>query len=281
MPELRESGLAWMVLAQLLFAAMNICTRLGSARLPWPEVASARFLIGALLAAGVAAGRGTSLQIIDQPGAWRRSIFGALSAVGAFYTLSSPRIAIGDAATLTATAPIFVALLSGALLNEPVGRRVWFAVALGFSGVLALVRPSFALALPVAVVATAGSFFYALAMIWLRRIGPAESPEAVVLHFSLVALAVMVLLALPQGRWPEARSDFYLLGAGLGGGGAQLAMTRAYSLHRAAPVTALSSLGVVFTYLLAAVVFAERPTEWQIGGALLVIAAGVVVSLRR
>jgi hypothetical protein len=68
-----------MVLAQLLFAGMNICTRLGSTRVPWPEVASARFLIGALLAGGVAAARGTSLQIIDQPGAWRRSIFGALA----------------------------------------------------------------------------------------------------------------------------------------------------------------------------------------------------------
>ncbi|HEY7636434.1 MAG TPA: DMT family transporter [Gemmatimonadales bacterium] len=277
----RESGLGWMVLAQFLFAAMNICTRLGSFRVPWAQVACARFLVGALLAGGVAAARKTSLQIIDQPGAWRRSIFGALSAVGAFYTLSSPRIAIGDAATLTATAPIFVALLSGMLLAEPVGSRVWLAVALGFTGVLALVRPSFALALPVALIATAGSFFYALAMIWLRKIGPGESHEAVVLHFSLVAFGVMVLLTLPRWTWPDPRSQLFLLGAGLGGGGAQLAMTRAYSLHRAAPVTALSSLGVVFTYLLAAVVFAERPTSWQIGGALLVIAAGAVVSLRQ
>jgi drug/metabolite transporter (DMT)-like permease len=158
---------------------------------------------------------------------------------------------------------------------------VWLAVALGFAGVLVLVRPSFTLALPVAAIATVGSFFYALAMIWLRKIGPAESHEAVVLHFSLVAFGVMLLLALPQWRWPDVRSDLFLLGAGLGGGGAQLAMTRAYALHRAAPVTALSSLGVVFTYLLAAAVFAERPTEWQIGGALLVIVAGVVVSLRR
>jgi len=280
-PRLRTSGLAWMVLAQLLFAGMNICTRLGSIRVPWPEVASARFLLGAVLAAGVAAIRGTSLQIIDQPGAWRRSIFGALSAVGAFYTLSSQRIAIGDAATLTATAPIFVALLSGPLLDEPVGRRVWLAVALGFTGILALVRPSFALALPVALIATTGSFFYALAMIWLRKIGPGESHEAVVLHFSLVAFGVMLLLALPHWRWPDARSACFLLGAGIGGGGAQLAMTRAYSLHRAAPVTALSTLGVVFTYLFAAGVFAERPTGWQIGGALLVIAAGAVVSLRQ
>jgi drug/metabolite transporter (DMT)-like permease len=122
-----------------------------------------------------------------------------------------------------------------------------------------------------------GAFFYALAMIWLRKIGPGESHEAVVLHFSLVAFGTMMVLAIPSWTWPDARSGAYLLGAGLGGGGAQLAMTRAYSLQRAMPVTALSYLGAVFTYLLALPLFGERPVAWQIGGALLVLAATAVV----
>ena len=45
-------------------------------------------------------------------------------------------------------------------------------------------RPSFALAGPVAVIATVGAMFWALAMIWVRKMGPGESHEAVVLHFS-------------------------------------------------------------------------------------------------
>ena len=90
---------------------------------------------------------------------------------------------MGDAATLGATTPIFVALLSGPLLGERVGRHVALAVGLAFAGVILLVRPAFAIAWPVALVATLGAFFYALAMIWLRRIGPGESHEAIVLHF--------------------------------------------------------------------------------------------------
>jgi drug/metabolite transporter (DMT)-like permease len=267
-----------MVLAQLCFAGMNVCTRLGAAHLPWAEIAAARFLIGALIAVGIAAVRGTSLRVTDRPGTWRRSIFGTLSAIGTFYALSSTRIGLGDAATLSATAPIFVALLSGPLLGERVGRHLWLAVALAFTGIVALLRPSFDVAAPVALVATVGAVFYALAMIWLRKIGPGESHEAVVLHFSLTGCVTMVALALPQWTWPDLEGGLYLLGAGLGGGGAQLAMTRAYSLHRAAPVTALSNLGVVFTYLLALVVFAGRPTGWQVAGSLLVIAATVLVS---
>jgi drug/metabolite transporter (DMT)-like permease len=266
-----------MVLAQLCFAGMNVCTRLGAARLPWAEVAAARFLIGALIAAALAAARGVSLRVTDRPGTWRRSIFGTISAVGTFYALGSTRIGLGDAATLSATAPNFVALLSSPLLGERVGRRVWLAVALAFAGIAVLLRPSFEIAAPVAVVATVGAFFYALAMIWLRKIGPGESHEAVVLHFSLVGCATMVALAVPRWTWPDLESGMYLLGTGLGGGGAQLAMTRAYSLHRAAPVTALSNLGIVFTYLLALLVFPSRPTGWQIAGSLLVIAATVLV----
>jgi drug/metabolite transporter (DMT)-like permease len=271
------AGLGWMVLAQLCFAAMNVFTRLGSRHLPWPEIAAARFLVGALIAVGLAAARGKSLAVTDRGGTWRRSIYGTISALGTFFALSSPRVAIGDAATLGATAPIFVAALSGRLLNERVGRRLWIAIALTFLGIVLLLRPSFTTAAPVAAIATGGAFFYALAMIWLRRIGPAESHEAVVLHFSLVALATMLLLALPSWTWPDARSGLYLLGAGLGGGGAQLAMTRAYSLHRAAPVTALSTLGVVFTWLLALPLFPERPTAWQLAGTLLVLAATVLI----
>jgi drug/metabolite transporter (DMT)-like permease len=118
-------------------------------------------------------------------------------------------------------------------------------------------------------------------MIWLRKIGPGESHEAIVLHFSLVASAAMLALSLPVWQWPDGHNAGFLLGAGLAGGGAQIAMTRAYSLARAAPVTALSGLSIVFTYLLALPVFGERPTIWQIAGSLLVIAGSMLLTSER
>ena len=101
------------------------------------------------------------------------------------------------------------------------------------------------------------------------------------LHFSLVGLLTMVVVALPVWRWPGWPEGLALLGAGLGGGGAQLAMTRAYSIQRAAPVSAVSNLGVVFTYLLAIPFFGELPSAWQIAGASLVIGATVLLAADR
>jgi drug/metabolite transporter (DMT)-like permease len=275
------SGLAWMVLAQFFFAGMNVCTRLGARTLPWSEIAAGRFLVGALIAVGLAWYRGSSLRIVDRPNAWRRSIYGTLAAMCTFYALASSRIALGDAATLGATAPIFVALLAPRLLGEPHDRRVALAVALGFAGILAVLRPTFQIVISVAAIATAGALFYALAMIWLRKIGPGESHEAVVLHFSLVALAALLVAAFPVWRWPGWSDGLFLLGAGIGGGGGQIAMTRAYSLRRAAPVTALSALGIVLTHLLAIPVFGDRPSGWQIAGSLLVIAASALLAFGR
>lgn len=274
-----HKGLGWMVLAQVFFAGMNVCTRLGARDLPWSEIAAARFLIGALIALAIAWLRSSSLRITDRPSTWRRSVYGTIAAMCTFYALGSSRIALGDAATLSATAPIFVALLSGPLLGERVGSRLALAIGLGFAGIVAVVRPSLGSEIPVAAIATAGAAFYALAMIWLRKIGPGESHEAVVLHFSLVALVSLILIGCPEWRWPGWGSGWFLLGAGLGGGGAQIAMTRAYALHRAAPVTALSGLGIVLTYLLAIPVFGDQPTGWQVAGSLLVIAASVLLTL--
>ena len=152
-----NSAIWWMLLAQVFFAGMNLCTRLGGRDLPWAEVGAARFLVGALMAGALAWYQGVSLGITDQRSAWRRSLFGALSALCTFYALASDRIALGDVATLGATAPIFVALLSAPLLGERVGRRVTIAIFLVFAGIVAVVGPSFGVAAPVAAVAIAGA----------------------------------------------------------------------------------------------------------------------------
>jgi drug/metabolite transporter (DMT)-like permease len=276
--EIVNSAVGWMLLAQVFFAGMNACTRLGGRDLPWAEVGAARFLVGALMAGALGWYQGSSLRITDRSSAWRRSIFGALSALCTFYALASNRMALGDVATLGATAPIFVAVLSRPLLGEHVGIRVAVAISLVFAGVVAVVGPSFGIAAPVAAVAMSGAVLYAFAMIWLRKMGPGETGPAVVLHFSTVGLCAMLAFAIPVWVWPDGRGALLLLGAGLTGGGAQIAMTRAYSLQRAAPLAALSGLGIVLTHLLAIPLFGEQPGPWQAAGSILVIAASLMLA---
>jgi drug/metabolite transporter (DMT)-like permease len=267
-----------MVVGQLMFTAMNIMSRLGGQGLPWSEVAGVRFVIGALVAMLIAQVQGNSLRTTNRTYTWLRSISGTLASLCFFYSITSPRIPLGDAITLGATAPIFVALLSVPLLGERVGPHVLVAVTLAFLGVIGVVQPTFHSALDVAVIATLGALGYGFAMIWLRKMGPNENSEGVALHFSVVAAVANMAIAIPVWKTPTPSGMFWLVGTGVTGGIGQVVMTRAFAMSRAAPLSVLGYLSIIFTYLLAIPIFGERSGAMQIGGAALVIGAGLILA---
>jgi drug/metabolite transporter (DMT)-like permease len=283
------AGIAWMALASALFAVMNLLVRLASARLPWAEVAAGRSLVGAVVVVLVARAQGARLVTHDRSLAWGRSLFGTGALLCGFFAMGWPGLPLGDAVTLAALSPVFIAALAPVLLGERGGRRVWVATPAAFLGVALVAGPSFtardAGAQLAAGVATLGALLTALAMIWLRRLGrgasgaPKESPEAIVVHFSLVAAAASSIFALRDPRAPDAAGVLLLAATGLAGGLAQLAMTRAYALERAARVGPVSYLGVVLSHLGGAALLGERVGPSQLAGAALVVGAGGVLAV--
>lgn len=278
------SGMLWMALASALFALMSVGARLASEHVPWPEVAASRALVGAATAIGVALARGASLRLDrrDRALAWARTLCGTVAMVCTFFTLGAPLLALGDVVTLGATSPIFVALLAPRLLGEKSSRGLWLATLGAFGGVALVAGPQLALAGHLALIATAGAVASALAMIWLRKLGAGgrhASPEAIATHFSLVAGAAMLALSIPGFKVPDATGALLLLGTGLSGGLAQLAMTRAYALDQAARVGTVGYLGIALSHVLGAIVLGEAPGPHQVAGATLVTAAGVGLAL--
>jgi drug/metabolite transporter (DMT)-like permease len=83
------------------------------------------------------------------------------------------------------------------------------------------------------------------------------------------------LVALPTLRAPDLGGLLLLLGTGASGAFAQIAMTRAYALDRAARVGVWNYLGVVLTHFAAIGILGEREDPIGLVGAALVIAAGV------
>ena len=279
--DLLRHGVAWILISETLFAIMRIATRWGASDLPGLEIGAVRFIGGALVALGMARARGASLAITDQRTAWLRSGFGTLNAAAVFYVLGSPRIAVGDVATLSATGPLFVAMLSFPLIRERVPRSVALGAAVGFAGVVVLVRPGFRTAGDLALIAVAGAFCYSIAMLSLRRLGPRETSEGIAFHVSLVAGVALLLASLPRFVMPTRRAVVPLVVSALAGGFAQVVMSRAYALDRAARLSAFAYAGVVITYALEGVVWGRLPGPHQWLGAALVCLAGIIVTSRR
>jgi drug/metabolite transporter (DMT)-like permease len=281
MKSLARSGLFWLALAELSFAIMRVATRAGAGNLPWAEIGAARFFGGALVAIASAKLNRKSLVVGDRKNAWLRSAFGTGGALTLFYALGSNKIAVGDATTLYATSPLWVAVLSGPLLGERVSRAVWGGVVLGFAGVAVLMGAHLSWTGPIGALVLLGGFSYALALLRLRRLGPHESSEAIALHMSLFAGTTLLIVALPHLRPVRAGAYWPLIAAAASGGFGQVFVGRAYARAQASRLAAFGYMGIVFTYILEVVLFARAPAWNQVLGSLMVIAAGVGVSLAK
>lgn len=273
-----HSGVAWLLVSEACYAVMRIATRAGAGELHWAEIAAARFLGGALVAVIAARAQGVSLRVNDSRNAWLRSLFGTGGALCLFHALGTQGISVGDATTLYATTPLWVAVLSAPLLGERVPLAVWGGVALGFAGVATLLKAGFAWS-PTALLVLVGAVSYALAILRLRRLSGRESSEAIALHMSLTAGSIMLCIALPHLRPVPVHAYLPLLLSALSGGLGQVTVGRAYARGAAAQLAALGYAGVVFTYLMESVLLRRAPQPHQVLGACMVIVAGVAVAL--
>lgn len=280
-----------MATGAVLFALMNFFARLASTSASWMTVGAVRALLGALVAVAVARVRGASLVANDRRAIFWRSVFGTGAMVTTFYALSSRTLSLGDTVTLLNLTPVFLAILAPFFLRERTSAAVAVALMLALGGVVLILHPSFAWTngghtagpstLVTAGVAVLAAFLASIAMMLLRRVGPSETPEAIAVHFSLFAAATLGALALFDLRMPTLRDAGLMVAAGVCAGFAQLAMTRAYALERAARVSAMGYLAVVASALLGAAVLGERPTFAAAGGMVLVVAGGLVVTFTR
>jgi drug/metabolite transporter (DMT)-like permease len=185
--------------------------------------------------------------------------------------------------------PIFLTALSVPLLGERVGIRRWSAVFAGFVGVLIMVRPGSGVLEWKALTAIAGAFFYALAMVSIRRLSRSEPAGSIVFYFTLFAMAAG-LFTLPLAAllpdwigpwvWPDADGWAILIGIGLLGGTAQLTLTYAFKLAPVAVIAPFEYGSLVFGVVFGLLIWQEAPDRYILLGAALVIASGLYILYR-
>jgi len=268
-----------MTAGALAFAVMNALTR-GLRHLPWPMIACIRALFGLGAALAVARLRGVSLAVTDRATMWRRALAGSTSMLLTFYALT--HMPLADATALLNTTPVWITALAWVTLRERLSRRASAALALALVGVALVERPSLTGGALAGAAALGASAMSAVAMVSLRRLSR-ESPEAVVVRFSMVASAV---LAVATGLWRARYGPLPSLGAsdvaglvaiGLTGTAGQLVMTRAYALDKAGRVGAAGQVQLVFAVALDAAVFGRRPELAAAAGIALLLGAGALL----
>jgi drug/metabolite transporter (DMT)-like permease len=228
----------------------------------------------------IAAGPGFAAIKTARPGAHlTRTVIGMTGMALNFTTFLL--LPLAEATVLLFTVPIFATILSAVVLKEPVGRHRWGAVLLGFVGVLIVVQPGSA-TLPTAgvLVGLCAATAVSGVSITLRQIGRTESAITTVFWFTTASVIPLGLAMLVVGKAHDPVTFALLLGLGLTGGLAQIALTASLRLAPVSVVLPMDYSNLIWSALLGWLVFAAVPTPMLWLGAPLIVGSGLYIVYR-
>lgn len=190
-------------------------------------------------------------------------------------------VPVTEASALGFTAPIILVVLGALVLKEKVSPRRWVAVALGFAGMVAVVRPGGELFTWAAVMPVAAALTYALYQVMTRRIRGVANEWDVTLQGALAGV-VLLAPAMPF-LWRAPDMGAVLLTLVYAGVQTAALLCLAGGVRRA-EVSGLAPWHysrIVFALALDAMLFARIPGIWALAGCGLIAAGGLVLAWPR
>jgi drug/metabolite transporter (DMT)-like permease len=280
--ENRALGIGLRIGATTCFAFMAAMIKLGyEAGVSTPELVFYRFALGAPPLLVWMAWSGN-------PGAWRtqrplahltRAAIGLTAMVLAFSALYY--LPLAEATTIGFAAPLFAVALSALVLKEKVGRYRWSAVAVGFVGVLIVMRPA-GVNLPTfgLLLAVAAAFAVGCVTIAIRQIGRTEGTQTTVFWFTAISILLAGALMPFYAQSHAAQTWAILAGLGFFGGIAQLLLTASL---RFAPIPVIAPFDysqLLWAVLLGWAIWGTQPPPSTWAGAAVIIVSGLYTLYR-
>lgn len=199
----------------------------------------------------------------------------------AFNFLALRELRLDQTTTLQFLAPLMVALFAGPLLGEWVGWRRMTAIAVGFVGILIVIRPGVATFQPALIFALCSVLSYALFMLVTRYLSAFDPPEVTLFYSLLAGTYLAAPLAMVDWVWPTQPLVWLLLATmGLWAGLGHYIFILAYRLAPASTVAPFLYVQLLSMTALGYVVFGDVPDLWTLVGAAIVIASGVYLVYR-
>lgn len=215
-----------------------------------------------------------------------RGVVGTMAMVLGFAGLGY--LPLPEVTAIGYAAPLLTVVFAAMFLGEEVRAFRIAAVILGMVGVMIVLAPRLSIDPGAAGVAEAlgatlvlgGAVFAALAQVFVRKLVNTEQTSAIVFWFSVTATALS-LITLPFGWvWPTPTEAAILVSAGLLGGLGQILLTSSYREADASLVAPFDYASMIFALGIGYFVFSEVPTWPMLGGAALIMTAGILIIWR-
>lgn len=199
-----------------------------------------------------------------------------------FY-LSLGLMAFATATTISYSSGLFMTAFAVVLLGERVGVVRWFAVLIGFAGVVLVMGPGREAFTLVSFLPLGAAALYALTGVTARLIDE-DVPSALInLYSSGFAVLGSVVVALFFGGFStiQSASDFgWIVAMGGFGGIAVLLLIISFRMTDQSNLAAFSYFGIPMAFFFGWLFFDEAPVQDLFPGSILIVGGGVLIVLR-
>lgn len=274
------AGVALMLAVTVLSTAADAVMKAVAGRYEAPQVLFIAALAAVALTLAANAGRPRSRVLATgAPVAMAlRALTTVLAAVGFFYAFRL--LPFAEVFLYIGAMPLIAAALSGLVLDEPVGARVWAVLAVGFTGLLCLYPAQGGGPVSGHAFALLGSLSGTVSIVLSRRIGRTATHPLAQVFYPQALMALAMAAVLPWTARPVAWGDL-----GLIFGYAALVFAARWLtvvvLRQLPAWLALQLINLQFVWmvLVGGLVFEETTRPLVFVGATLIAAAGLVLAL--
>jgi drug/metabolite transporter (DMT)-like permease len=273
----RLIGMASMLIGVASFSLMDAALKLLTAHYPSAQVAALRGLaaLPVVFMWVLYAGGARQLLRARWPLHLIRGVLSVFMMITFAFALKE--LSLAKTYALFFVAPLLIAIFSIFMLGERVHRAQWLAIAIGFAGVLIVLRPDTGTAFgwvgTLAVLTTA--LCYALSSVLVKIIGRTDSTPAMMFWMTCMLAIGATALALPG--WQPIHQEHYLLILGIAITGAigQWGITEAFKRAPAASVAPLEYSGLAWVIMIDFAVWSVVPSWRTLAGAAVIIGSGL------
>jgi drug/metabolite transporter (DMT)-like permease len=277
----RLSAIGLMLCALICFSCLDASAKWLNQYVDPLQVAWARYM-GSVIVVGLFVNRFTSPGVMRTRRPWLqigRSVLLLLSTVLNFFALKYLQLA--EAISIQFAAPFLVALLAGPILGEWVGPRRLVAIAIGFLGVLIVMRPGFGGLHPAAFLSMGSAVCYAFYNVSTRMLASYDSSRTTMAYSGLAGVVGLTPVVPLIWASPPAPVGWVLMVAvGVLGAVGHWLLILAHARAPAAILSPFIYSQIVWMLALGYLVFGQLPDGWTFLGAGVVICSGLYLLYR-
>ena len=213
-----------------------------------------------------------------------------------FFFLGLASLPIAETVALFFTAPLFICLLSQAVLREKVSLPRWGAILIGLSGVIVMLRPGTEVFKMVALLPIVAAFAYACMAIITSKLGMQDKAGTMTFYiqFAFIVISSIIGLSIGDGQFntsDNATLTFLLrpwsmpslqdlglvaiCGLIIGVGG--YLISQAYRIGQASLMAPFEYSSMPLALLLGYLVWGDWPDGYSLAGSALVIFSGILI----